>query len=61
MLCINLKHALATVAVAVGLLSTAGPASATTQHHESDHESLAACAGVGAGFILMADMGGQFF
>ena len=96
MLRINLKHALVTVAVASGLLSTAGPASATTQHHQSDLEFLAPCAGVkdgtsntiafgertaaprgfpidvgaseslapdrpGADFILMADMGGQFY
>ncbi len=35
---INLKHSLATVAVAVGVLAAAGPASAAYQHNQTDLE-----------------------
>jgi hypothetical protein len=41
---INLKHSLATVAVAAGLFAAAGPASAGAsvyQHHQTDLEFLA--------------------
>jgi len=39
MLCSNLKHALATLAVAAGLLAAAAPASAATyQHNQSNLE-----------------------
>ena len=45
MLGIDLKHHLATVAVAGGLLAAAGPAGAATapayQHNQTDHASLA--------------------
>jgi hypothetical protein len=44
MLRIDLKHALATAAVAAGLLAAAGPASAATsayQHNQTDLELLA--------------------
>ena len=45
MLGIDLKHYLATVAVAGGLLAAAGPAGAATapayQHNQTDHASLA--------------------
>jgi hypothetical protein len=87
----NLKHSLATVAVAAGLLAAAGSARAEThqsgivgynghaglgasvyQHNQTDPEFLAAgfsidigtsenfaADGLGADYILMADMGAQ--
>jgi hypothetical protein len=96
---INLKHSLATIGIVVGVLATAGSASASThhvgvivynghaglgafvyQHNQTDLESLAfgelsaaptrfaidigtsetiAADDLGAGSVLMADMGGQ--
>jgi len=69
---INLKHSLAIVAVAVGLLAAAGSASAGTHQFGEravgptgfsidigTSENIAAD-GLVAGYILMADAGGQF-
>ena len=42
MLRINLKHSLAIVAVAVGLLASAGSAGAAYQHNQTDLEFAAA-------------------
>ena len=41
MLGINLKHSLAIVAVAVGVLASAGPAGAAYQHNQTDLEFAA--------------------
>jgi hypothetical protein len=40
MLGISPKHALATVAVAAGVLAAAGPASAGYQHNQTEHDHV---------------------
>ena len=42
MLRVNFKHSLAIVAVAVGVLASAGPAGAAYQHNQTDLELAAA-------------------